>query len=92
MRDTAVNAMILIGICCCIITIMTLGLWLPLGMAGETKEPPTDGAQWGAPRTPNLKKKFLTTTWVSALVWVFVMVLIFTGWLPLPDFSSAPAV
>ncbi|WP_312735569.1 DUF1467 family protein [Brevundimonas sp.] len=65
---------------------------LPLGMAGETKEPPTDGAQWGAPRTPNLKKKFLTTTWVSALVWAFVMVLIFTGWLPLPDFSSAPAV
>ncbi|MDQ1153313.1 DUF1467 family protein [Brevundimonas sp. SORGH_AS_0993] len=65
---------------------------LPLGMAGETKDPPTDGTQWGAPRTPNLKKKFLTTTWVSAVVWVFVMVLIFTGWLPLPDFSSAPAV
>ncbi|WP_313014111.1 DUF1467 family protein [Brevundimonas sp.] len=65
---------------------------LPLGTSQETHEPPTDGAQWGAPRTPNLKKKFLTTTWVSAIVWAFVMVLIFTGWLPLPDFSHAPAV
>ena len=46
----------------------------------------------GAPTTPNLKRKFITTTWVAALVWVFVMVLIFTGWLPLPDFSRAPAV
>lgn len=65
---------------------------LPLGMAKEALEPPTDGAQWGAPKTPNLKKKFITTTWVAALVWVFVMVLIYTGWLPLPDFSRAPAV
>ena len=65
---------------------------LPLGTSQETHEPPTDGSQWGAPKTPNLKKKFLTTTWVSAIVWAFVMVLIFTGWLPLPDFSSAPAV
>ncbi|WP_416383598.1 DUF1467 family protein, partial [Pseudomonas sp. BJa3] len=40
---------------------------LPLGTASETHEPPTDGSQWGAPKTPNLKKKFLTTTWVSAL-------------------------
>ncbi len=65
---------------------------LPLGMAKESPEPPTDGSQWGAPRTPNLKKKFITTTWVAALVWVFIMVLIYTGWLPLPDFSRAPAV
>ena len=65
---------------------------LPLGTASETHEPPTDGSQWGAPKTPNLKKKFLTTTWVSALVWVFVMVLIFTGWLTLPNLASGPAV
>ncbi|WP_292230010.1 DUF1467 family protein [Brevundimonas sp.] len=65
---------------------------LPLGMLQESPEPPKDGAQWGAPKTPNLKKKFITTTWVSVLVWVFIMVLIFTGWLPLPDFSRAPAV
>ena len=65
---------------------------LPLGMNQQAQEKPDDGAQWGAPRNPQLKKKFITTTWVSAIVWVLVMVLIFTGWLPLPDFSSAPAV
>jgi predicted secreted protein len=57
---------------------------LPIGMAQEDQSPPTDGAQWGAPKTPNLKKKFITTTWVSVLVWGFIMALIFTGWLPLP--------
>ena len=57
---------------------------LPLGMAQEDQFPPKDGSQWGAPANPNLKKKFITTTWVSVLVWMFIMVLIFTGWLPLP--------
>jgi len=65
---------------------------LPLGASKERHEPPTDGSQWGAPVQPNLKKKFLTTTWVAALVWLFVMVLIFTGWLPLPDLSRGPAL
>jgi len=57
---------------------------LPLGMAQEDQAPPRDGSQWGAPANPNLKKKFITTTWVSVLVWLFIMGLIFTGWLPLP--------
>lgn len=57
---------------------------LPLGMNQHEQERPDDGGQWGAPKEPQLKKKFITTTWVSAIVWVFVMVLIFTGWLPLP--------
>ena len=65
---------------------------LPLGTSKEVHEPPTDGAQWGAPKTPNLKRKFITTTWVSAIVWAFVMLLVFTGWLPLPNFSQAPAL
>ncbi len=58
---------------------------LPIGMASEDQSPPTDGAQWGAPKNPRLKKKFITTTWVSALVWIFIMVLLFTGWVPLPN-------
>jgi len=58
---------------------------LPLGMAQQDQEPPKDGSQWGAPANPNLKKKFITTTWVSVLVWIFIMVLIFTGWVPLPN-------
>ncbi|RZJ42933.1 MAG: DUF1467 family protein [Brevundimonas sp.] len=64
---------------------------LPLGTAKETHEPPTDGSQWGAPKNPNLKKKFITTTWVSAIVWVFIMVLIVTGWLPLPSLGGSNA-
>lgn len=65
---------------------------LPLGASKAVSEPPTDGTQWGAPDKPNLKQKFITTTWVSAIVWVIAMVLIFTGWVPLPDFSRAPAI
>ena len=57
---------------------------MPLGMSQEDQAPPTDGSQWGAPKAPNLKKKFITTTWVAAIVWAFGMMLIFTGWLPLP--------
>ena len=57
---------------------------LPLGMNQSDQERPTDGGQWGAPANPNLRKKFITTTWVSVIVWAFIMVLIGTGWLPLP--------
>lgn len=60
---------------------------LPLGTSSETHEPPTDGSQWGAPKTPNLKKKFITTTWVSFIVWLLVMFLVFIGWMPLPDMA-----
>lgn len=58
---------------------------LPIGMSEEAQERPTDGAQWGAPKNPRLKQKFLTTTWVSALLWSFVMLMLWTGWVPLPN-------
>lgn len=64
---------------------------LPLGASEETHEPPTDGSQWGAPKTPNLKRKFITTTWVALIVWAFVMVLVFIGWMPLPDLAPPVA-
>ena len=60
---------------------------LPLGTSSETHEPPTDGSQWGAPKTPNLKRKFITTTWVSFLLWLFVLWLVFIGWMPLPNLA-----
>ena len=61
---------------------------LLLGTSQEDhSKPPTDGSQWGAPDKPDLKRKFITTTWVSAIAWIVVMVVIYTGWLPLPDFS-----
>ena len=62
---------------------------LPLGMNQGPRERQTDGGDWGAPANPNLKKKFITTTWVSAIVWGVIMVLIFTGILPLPDLPGA---
>ncbi len=62
---------------------------LPIGMSKQVEQPPTDGTQWGAPADPQLKKKFITTTWVSVIVWAFIMVLIFTGWLPLPTVGQA---
>ena len=60
---------------------------LPLGMSQQDQKPPTDGAQWGAPEKPDLKRKFITTTWVSALLWLLVMVLVYIGWMPLPDLA-----
>ena len=60
---------------------------LPLGMSQGAQERPTDGAQWGAPVKPDLKRKFITTSWVSLIVWAVVMVLIFTGWMPLPNLA-----
>jgi len=60
---------------------------LPIGMNQQAQEKPTDGSQWGAPVNPQLKRKFITTTWVSALVWLLIMVLVGTGWMPLPDLT-----
>jgi predicted secreted protein len=58
---------------------------LPLGMSQADMERPTDGGQWGAPADPKLKQKFLTTTWVSAVVWLLIMVILATGLIPLPQ-------
>ena len=60
---------------------------LPLGSSREQHDRPTDGAQWGAPDKPDLKRKFITTTWVAAIVWLLVMVLVYIGWMPLPDLA-----
>lgn len=38
-----------------------------------------DGGDPGAPVTHNLKRKLITTTWVSAIVWAGVMAVIYTG-------------
>lgn len=57
---------------------------LPLGMNQGDQLEHEDGGQWGAPRDPNLKRKFITTTWVSAIVWAVVMLVIWTGIMPLP--------
>ena len=80
--------MVAIYIVCWWVVLFTV---LPLGMNQRDQEQPTDGAQWGAPVRPNLKKKFLTTTWVSAVVWLVVMALVWIGWMPLPDLAPPAA-
>lgn len=62
---------------------------LPLGMNQQDQAPPTDGAQWGAPDEPDLKKKFITTTWVGAILWAVIMAVIFLGLVPVPEISGA---
>lgn len=44
---------------------------LPLGNRTYAEEgiEVKDGGDPGAPVNPNLKKKFITTTWISALIW-----------------------
>lgn len=61
---------------------------LPLGMNQGPQERQMDGGDWGAPINPNLKKKFITTTWISAIVWVVIVVIIVTEIMPLPQLSG----
>ena len=61
---------------------------LPLGMNQGPQERPTDGGDWGAPERPDLKRKFLTTTWIAAIVWIVVILVIQFQLIPLPDLPS----
>ena len=50
---------------------------LPLGTQTRAEAGlPNDGSDPGAPVDPKLKKKFITTTWVSAIVFAILWVLI----------------
>jgi len=46
------------------------------------------GGDPGAPVDPKLKKKFITTTWISAILWVVVWAIIHFGLLKLPNLPS----
>ena len=66
----------------------TLFTVLPLGMNQGAQARPTDGGDWGAPDKPNLKRKFITTTWVAALLWLAVVGVIYFNLIPLPRGSG----
>ncbi len=63
---------------------------LPLGVTSHAEAgiDKGDGGDPGAPVDPKLKKKFLTTTWVSGIIFVIVYVVIRFGLIPMPN--SAP--
>ncbi len=60
---------------------------LPLGMDQGSRDKPADGGDWGAPAAPNLKKKAITTTWLAAIVWAVIMLILWTGVIDLDWFS-----
>jgi predicted secreted protein len=65
---------------------------LPLGVQSHAEAgiEVTDGGDPGAPVNPNLKRKFITTSWVSAIAFVIVYGLVWLagrfGWF-LPELA-----
>ena len=59
---------------------------LPWGIQSHAEAgiDPGDGGDPGAPVDPKLKKKFLTTTWISAVVFVLLWAVIRFGLITLP--------
>ena len=65
----------------------TLFAVLPLGNRtyAESGIEVKDGGDPGAPVNPNLKRKFITTTWVAALIWWVIRF----GLITLPSMPSS---
>ena len=68
----------------------TLFAVLPLGNRTfhEMGIEPPPGADPGAPVNPNLKRKFFTTTWVSALVMAALLLVIHFKLITLPTLPA----
>ncbi len=69
----------------------TLFAVLPLGNRtyAESGIEVKDGGDPGAPVNPNLKRKFITTTWVAALIWCVIWLVIRFGLITLPSMPSS---
>ncbi|CAN5689693.1 DUF1467 family protein [soil metagenome] len=63
---------------------------LPLGVTSHAEAgiDKGDGGDPGAPVDPKLKKKFITTTWISAVVFVVLWLLLHFQVIPLPRLPS----
>ena len=63
---------------------------LPLGVTSHAEAgiDRGDGGDPGAPVDPKLKKKFLTTTWISAVLFVLLWLTIHFHLLRLPSFPG----
>ena len=59
---------------------------LPLGVRTHHDEgiPVPGGGEPGSPVNPNLKRKFITTTWVSAIVWAVIWAVLTFHLIPAP--------
>ena len=63
---------------------------LPLGVTSHAEAglDKGDGGDPGAPVDPKLKRKFFTTTWVSAVLFAILWLIIRFGLITLPDLPS----
>ncbi len=63
---------------------------LPLGVTSHAEAgiDKGDGGDPAAPVNPNLKRKFFTTTWVSAVVFAVIWVIVRLGLIDLPPLPS----
>jgi predicted secreted protein len=66
---------------------------LPLGVRSHHEEgvEVPGGGEPGSPVNPNLKRKFITTTWVSLIVLGVIWVIITYKLIPIPDLPSGPS-
>ena len=64
---------------------------LPLGTKtyAESGIEVKDGGDPGAPVNPNLKRKFITTTWVTTLIWAVLWVVLKLHLFTLPQMPSS---
>ena len=63
---------------------------LPLGSRShhDAGIPVPGGGEPGSPVNPNLKRKFITTTWVSAIVWAIGWAVVVFHLAPLPNIPT----
>ncbi len=64
---------------------------LPLGVQSHAEAgiDRGDGGDPGAPVDPKLKRKFFTTTWVSAIVFALLWLTLHFHWVTLPSLPSS---
>jgi predicted secreted protein len=70
---------------------ITLFAILPLGVRSHAEEgiPVPGGGDPSSPVNPNLKKKFFTTTWVSAILFAILWVILHFHLVSLPNLPSS---
>ncbi len=63
---------------------------LPLGARSHAEAglKTNDGGDPGAPVKPNLKRKAITTTWVTAIVWGVLVLIVETGAIGIPQIAD----
>jgi predicted secreted protein len=64
---------------------------LPLGVVSHAEAgiDKGDGGDPGAPVDPKLKRKFITTTWVSGLIFAVIWLVVHFGLIDLPRLAGA---